>query len=217
LVNHIPFSDHGACLDPPTPDITGRTLEFLALLGFDRASFPVQRALSFIYEEQKACGAWEGRWGVNYLYGTWCVLTGLAAMGEDLQSLPIQKAVEWVLSVQNPDGGWGESCAGYLSDSFTPLPHSVPSQTAWAVMGLVAAGKAHSAAVARGIQFLLDRQNAHGCWDESEYTGTGFPGHFYIRYHGYRHYFPLLALGRYHQAVSPHLTVPNEKSQKSRK
>ncbi len=201
LVNHIPFSDHGACLDPPTPDITGRMLEFLCLLGFERQSVTVQRALRFIYEEQKPCGAWEGRWGVNYLYGTWCVLTGLLAIGEDPQNPRIREAVEWLLSVQNPDGGWGESCAGYLSDGFAPLPHSVPSQTAWALMGLIAAGETKHPAVALGIQFLIERQNAHGCWDEKEYTGTGFPGHFYIRYHGYRHYFPLLALGRYRQAL----------------
>lgn len=201
LVNRIPFSDHGACLDPPTPDITGRVLEFLALLDFDRDSLPVQRAIRFTYEEQKECGAWEGRWGVNYLYGTWCVLVGMAAIGEDLEDPRILKAKNWLLSVQNEDGGWGESCDGYASDSFTPLLRSVPSQTAWGLMGLVAAGEARSPAAARAAKFLMDKQNAHGCWDEKEFTGTGFPGHFYIRYHGYRHYFPLLALGRYRHAL----------------
>ncbi|HCU25557.1 MAG TPA: squalene--hopene cyclase [Deltaproteobacteria bacterium] len=203
-VNHIPFSDHGACLDPPTPDITGRMLEFLALIGTDRENSQVQRALRFIYREQTPCGAWEGRWGVNYLYGTWCVLQGLAAIGENLEDPRIAKARDWLIRAQNPDGGWGESCAGYLEDRFTPLPYSVPSQSAWAVMGLIAAGQAESSVVTRGIEFLLNRQNSHGCWDEAEYTGTGFPGHFYIRYHGYRHYFPLLALGKYRSIKSAH-------------
>ncbi|MFO1462163.1 MAG: squalene--hopene cyclase [bacterium] len=200
LVNKIPFSDHGACLDPPTPDITGRMLEFLALIGWDRESPVVQRALRFVYREQLECGAWEGRWGVNYLYGTWCVLTGLAAIGEDLKDPRIQKAVAFLKRAQLHDGGWGESCAGYAEDRFVPLTHSVPSQTAWALMGLIAAGEAASPLAERGLEFLLRRQNDHGCWDEREYTGTGFPGHFYIRYHGYRHYFPLLALGRYRAA-----------------
>ncbi|KAB2842456.1 squalene--hopene cyclase [bacterium] len=200
LVNKIPFSDHGACLDPPTPDITGRMLEFLALIGWDRDSSVVQRALKFVYREQLESGAWEGRWGVNYVYGTWCVLQGLAAIGEDLSDPRIQKAVTWLKRVQLHDGGWGESCAGYAEDRFVSLPYSVPSQTAWALMGLIAAGEADSPIVERGIEFLIRRQNDHGCWDEREYTGTGFPGHFYIRYHGYRHYFPLLALGRYRRA-----------------
>lgn len=201
LVNHIPFSDHGACLDPPTPDITGRVLEFLALMGYDLDSPLVHRAKRFIYDEQLPCGAWEGRWGVNYLYGTWCVLQGLAAIGEDLKDPRLLKAADWLKEAQLPDGGWGESCAGYLSDSFTPLPYSVPSQTAWALMGLAAMGEAHASAATRAVEFLLNRQNSHGCWEEQAYTGTGFPGHFYIRYHGYRHYFPLLALGKYRQAI----------------
>jgi len=199
LVNKIPFSDHGACLDPPTPDITGRMLEFLALIGWDRESPIVQRALKFVYQEQLECGAWEGRWGVNYLYGTWCVLQGLAAIGEDLQSPSVQRAIAFLKRAQLHDGGWGESCAGYAEDRFVTLTSSVPSQTAWALMGLIAAGEAESPLVTRGIEFLLRSQNFHGCWDEQEYTGTGFPGHFYIRYHGYRHYFPLLALGKYRQ------------------
>ena len=200
LINRIPFSDHGACLDPPTPDITGRMLEFLALIGFKKKSV-LSKALRFIYREQLDFGAWEGRWGVHFIYGTWCVLQGLAAIGEDLARPEIQRAVDWLLSVQNADGGWGESCDGYMKNNFVPLYSSVPSQTAWALMGLIAAGRADSLAVKRGIDFLIERQNVDGSWDEKEYTGTGFPGHFYIRYHGYRHYFPLLALGKYRQAV----------------
>jgi len=197
LVNHIPFSDHGACLDPPTADITGRVLEFLKLIDYDLNSALVQKAKRFLYDEQLPCGAWEGRWGVNYLYGTWCALQGLMAIGEDPNDPRIEKAKEWLLSVQNADGGWGESCAGYQSDSFSPLPHSVPSQSAWALMGLIACGRSTSPAVTRAVEYLIGCQNPHGCWDEREYTGTGFPGHFYIRYHGYRHYFPLLALGKF--------------------
>ncbi len=202
LVNRIPFSDHGACLDPPTPDITARIVEFLALIGFNLKDVRVERALKFLQKTQLPHGAWEGRWGVNYLYGTWCVLQGLGAAQKNLEDPSVRQAIAWLREVQNPDGGWGESCEGYLQGCFVPLSSSVPSQTAWAVMGLIAAGQAASPEVARGVEFLLSRQNAQGGWDEEEYTGTGFPGHFYIRYHGYRHYFPLLALGKYRKAIS---------------
>jgi squalene-hopene/tetraprenyl-beta-curcumene cyclase len=201
IVNRIPFSDHGACLDPPTPDITGRMLEFLALIGHDKNSSEVKRAIKFIYREQTASGAWGGRWGVNYLYGTWCALQGLAAIGEDTLDWRILKARDWLLEVQNIDGGWGESCEGYRRGEYVPLKKSVPSQTAWALMGLIAAEKVLSPAVTKGVEFLVRRQNPDGGWEEKEYTGTGFPGHFYIRYHGYRHYFPLLALGKYRKAI----------------
>lgn len=201
LVNRIPFSDHGACLDPPTADITGRVLEFLALVNYDRQSSIVQEALRFIYQEQLECGAWEGRWGVNYLYGTWCALQGLIAIGEDPKNPAIIKAIEWLLAQQNPDGGWGESCLGYAQKDYVPLSYSVPSQSAWALMALIDVGMADSVPVKRGIDYLISQQNEHGCWDEEAYTGTGFPGHFYIRYHGYRHYFPLFALGKYKNAL----------------
>jgi squalene-hopene/tetraprenyl-beta-curcumene cyclase len=201
LVNHIPFSDHGACLDPPTADITGRMLEFLAMIGYPKDDPVIQQALKFVYEKQEECGAWDGRWGVNYLYGTWCALQGLIAIGESPDHPAIVKATQWLLSQQNPDGGWGESCDGYLKNQYVHLDQSVPSQSAWAVMGLMAVGLAPSHEVRRGIEFLIGRQNEHGCWDEEEYSGTGFPGHFYIRYHGYRHYFPLMALGKYREEV----------------
>jgi squalene-hopene/tetraprenyl-beta-curcumene cyclase len=202
LVNRIPFSDHGACLDPPTPDITGRMLEFLALIQFDKNSPVIKKAIQFIYKTQTSFGAWEGRWGVDYLYGTWCVLQGLAAIGENHQDSQILQAKDWLVKTQLPDGGWGESCLSYQQKQFVPLSASVPSQTAWATMGLLAVGEVDSVSVSRGIEFLLDRQNSHGCWDEKEYTGTGFPGHFYIRYHGYRHYFPLLALGKFQKRLN---------------
>jgi squalene-hopene/tetraprenyl-beta-curcumene cyclase len=201
-VNRIPFSDHGACLDPPTPDITGRMLEFLALIGHPTQDPLVRKAVKFIYRTQLPCGAWEGRWGVNYLYGTWAVLKGLIAIGEQPDHPAVVNAVQWLEDQQNQDGGWGESCEGYLKKKFVRLYPSVPSQTAWALMGLIAAGRADSTTVTQGMEFLFKKQNRHGCWDEENYTGTGFPGHFYIRYHGYRHYFPLLALGEYRRAVA---------------
>lgn len=211
IVNQIPFSDHGACLDPPTADITGRMLEFLAMVGYSKENPAVQRALKFIYQEQDASGAWDGRWGVNYLYGTWCALQGLIAIGEDAEHPAIQRAMEWLLSQQNPDGGWGESCDGYFECRYVHLDRSVPSQSAWALMGLIAGGLADTEEVTRGIEYLLDCQNEHGCWDEEDFSGTGFPGHFYIRYHGYRHYFPPLALAKYRQAISQKQRRPLKK------
>ena len=196
-VNEIPFSDHGACLDPPTPDVTGRMLELLSLFGFKKADAAVKRALTFLGKTQEPNGAWRGRWGVNYIYGTWCVLQGLEAIGEEMNSPAARKAVEWLHSIQNKDGGWGESCLSDSRNEYVPLGHSVPSQTAWALMGLIAAGERDSAAVRKGVAWLVENQNEDGSWDEADFTGTGFPGHFYIRYHGYRYYFPLLALARY--------------------
>ncbi|MCB1215673.1 MAG: squalene--hopene cyclase, partial [Deltaproteobacteria bacterium] len=199
-LNSLPFSDHGACLDPPTPDITARVLEFLALIDYEKQDPALQRALQFLLKEQKTNGAWEGRWGVNYLYGTWCALQALGALGEGQEA--IEKAVAWLESVQNQDGGWGESCAGYLEERYVPLGKSVPSQTAWAVMGLLSVRGPEHASTQRGLEYLMRTQNQDGSWEESAYTGTGFPGHFYIRYHGYRHYFPLMALGKFKALVS---------------
>lgn len=201
-VNKIPFSDHGACLDPPAPDITGRMIELLSFHGFTKEDNPVARALRLIERHQEDSGAWRGRWGVNYIYGTWCVLQGLAAISEGgwTRTGPgIRKAVRWLESIQNKDGGWGESCLSDTENRYVPLGQSVPSQTAWAVLGLMAAGQRASVPVRRGIDWLISHQREDGGWDEPFYTGTGFPGHFYIRYHGYRYYFPLLALGRYQQ------------------
>lgn len=196
-VNKIPFSDHGACQDPPTPDITGRILELMALIGHSKDYPPCEKGIKFILKRQESNGSWEGRWGVNYIYGTWCVLQGLAQIGISTNDSSIRKAVKWLKSVQNKDGGWSESCESYNKKKFVPFEYSTASQTAWAVMALIAAGENDSSEVHRGIEYLLSKQNPHGGWDEEAYTGTGFPGHFYIRYHGYRHYFPLLALARF--------------------
>lgn len=202
LVNKIPFSDHGACLDPSSPDITGRVLELLSLFGYQKDDRIVRRALRYLKRHQERNGSWFGRWGVNYIYGTWAVLTGFAAIGEDLQSKSVAKAVDFLRRVQRVDGGFGESPESYTLRKYVPYgDSSVPSQTGWALMGLVAAGWARGAEAQHAADWLIQHQKADGTWDEPQFTGTGFPGHFYIRYHGYRHYFPLLALGRYRKAL----------------
>lgn len=201
ILNRIPFADHGACLDPPSPDITGRMLELLGKLGYRDHFRPVREALHFLEKNQEKDGSWWGRWGVDYLYGTWCVLQGLKSIGYDLNSPRVTAALDWLESIQNQDGGFGEDCRSYVDKKFVPLGSSVPSQTAWALMGLIAGGRGNSNAAHRAAEFLLSRQNSLGVWDEEEFTGTGFPGHFYIRYHGYRHYFPLLALAKYEKVT----------------
>ncbi len=201
LVNRIPFSDHGACLDPSSPDITGRALELLAGRGMTMNDVPVKRAVEFILRTQEPFGGWFARWGINYIYGTWCVLTGLAELGWSPAGREVKKAVHWLKQIQNEDGGFGESPQSYPVGTYIRWKESVPTQTAWALMALVAAGEVRSEAAGRAARFLMDRINGRGTWDEGCYTGTGFPGHFYIRYHGYRHFFPLLALARYSRSL----------------
>ncbi len=201
LVNRIPFSDHKACLDPSSPDITGRMVEFLIKRNFSQAHPVIKKALKYIWRMQEDFGGWLARWGINYIYGTWCVLSALASMGIGTSDPRVARAVEWLISVQRPDGGFSEAPNTY--DPKEPFSHysvSVPSQTAWALMGLVGGGATHSKAATRAALYLLNNRNESGSWDEMHYTGTGFPLHFYIRYHGYRHYFPLLALARYFHA-----------------
>lgn len=201
-VNRIPFSDHKACLDPPTADITARVMEALVIFGYPMDTPVMRRALAFVKAEQTSFGAWPGRWGVHYLYGTWCVLQGLASAGISPQEPFMQRGIQWLLSVQNADGGWSESCESYDRDAFVPLATSTASQTAWAVLALTTCGLADTEQCRRGVEFLMKTQNAEGGWDEQAFTGTGFPKYFYMRYHGYRHYFPLLALGKYKQKSS---------------
>jgi squalene-hopene/tetraprenyl-beta-curcumene cyclase len=197
-LNNIPFADHGALVDPGTADLTARAIETLAMLGYDSSFPPIARALDFLRREQVECGAWYGRWGVNYLYGTWSVLSAVGVLGGEDRNKPyIRKAVEWLKSVQNADGGWGETCSSYDDAVLKGRGVSTPSQTAWAVLGLMAVGEVHSTEVRRGIEYLLSQQNERGEWNEEEYTGTGFPRVFYLRYHGYAKYFPLWALGNY--------------------
>jgi squalene-hopene/tetraprenyl-beta-curcumene cyclase len=197
VFQHIPFADHNAMLDPATVDITGRMLEMFATYGYDKNHRAIKKALKFIRDQQEPDGSWFGRWGVNYIYGTALVLRGLEAMGIDHHEPYIQQAAEWLRMVQNPDGGWGETCGSYDDPATRGVGPSTPSQTAWAVMGLLAANDTRSESVAKGIAYLLNRQRKDGSWDEPWYTGTGFPRVFYLMYHLYRQYFPLIALTTY--------------------
>ncbi|HEY7491152.1 MAG TPA: squalene--hopene cyclase [Candidatus Tectomicrobia bacterium] len=203
LLNKIPFADLESMLDPSTSDVTGRALELLGLIGFPRTHSIVGRAIRFIQQQQEADGAWYGRWGVNYIYGTCHVLGGLRAVAEDMRQPYVQQAVQWLMAHQNADGGWGESCASYEDPvTYRGMGVSTASQTAWALMGLLAAGEARHTAVARGVDFLLRTQTAAGTWYEPEFTGTGFPKYFFIKYHMYQHYFPLMALARYRSSMA---------------
>ena len=196
-LNNIPFADHGALLDPSTEDLAGRCIEMLSMLGYDRSFPPIARALDYLKSAQTESGAWYGRWGVNYIYGTWAVLVGLGALGEDPRQPYIRKAIAWLKSAQNSDGGWGESCDSYDDPDLIGNGDSTASQTAWALLGLMAVGEVHSEEVERGIHYLTRNYEGQGGWKEAPYTGTGFPRVFYLRYHGYSHYFPLWALGVY--------------------
>jgi squalene-hopene/tetraprenyl-beta-curcumene cyclase len=204
ILTHVPFADHNAMLDPTCADITGRTLEALAANGLDREHAACKRAIDYLIRTQLSDGSWYGRWGVAYVYGTCFALRGLRAMGEDDHEPWIQRANEWLRSIQNSDGGWGESCASYDNDIYTPA-ESTPSQTAWALMGLMAGGDTRSSSVLDGISYLVESQNPDGAWSEELATGTGFPKVFYLNYHYYRLYFPLLALATYAklQAAEP--------------
>jgi squalene-hopene/tetraprenyl-beta-curcumene cyclase len=196
-LNNIPFADHGALLDPSTPDLTARCVELLSMLGYGRDFPPIARALYFLRKNQEETGAWYGRWGVNYIYGTWSVIMGLRQVGEDMSLPYVRKAIEWLKSCQNKDGGWGETCDSYNAPYLAAKGDSTASQTAWALLGLMAAGEVESSAVQKGVNYLLSTQNAQGGWDERLFTGTGFPRVFYLHYHGYSLYFPLWALGVY--------------------
>src|SRR5438034_607550 len=197
FLNRIPFADLEAMVDPPTEDVTGRLLSLMGARGYGPDFGRARRALEFVRRTQRPDGLWWGRWGVNFIYATWSVLDGLAAIGEDLRAPWVRRAVEWLRARQNADGGWGETVASYDDESLAGKGESTASQTAWALLGLMAADGIASPAVQRGIDYLVRTQGAEGTWCERLFTGTGFPRHFYLRYHLYRHYFPLMALGRY--------------------
>jgi squalene-hopene/tetraprenyl-beta-curcumene cyclase len=198
-LNNIPFSDHGALLDPPTVDVSARCLSMLAQLGETSAnSEPARRALDFIVRDQERDGSWYGRWGMNYVYGTWSALCALNAAGVASTDSRMKRGADWLIGVQNADGGWGEDGDSYKLDyRGYEQAASTASQTAWALLGLMAAGRIDDPAVKRGIDWLLRTQKDHGLWDETRFTATGFPRVFYLRYHGYRKFFPLWALARY--------------------
>jgi len=192
----VPFADHNAMLDPTCPDITGRVMEGLVAQGVPQSHPAIQRGAEYLRRTQEADGSWYGRWGVDYIYGTFLALRGLRAAGENNREAHILRAGEWLRAIQNADGGWGESCGSYDMHSYVPA-HSTPSQTAWAVLGLLASGDTHSESVRKGIEYLIDTQKPDGTWDEDLATGTGFPGVFYLSYHLYRNSFPTLALAAF--------------------
>ena len=226
-VTKIPFADFGEVLDPPSADITAHMLEMYGILGYSRWHPAVRRGLHYLWQQQEPDGSWFGRWGVNYLYGTGAALPALEAIGVDMTQPAVRKAVQWLVETQNPDGGWGETCESYVDPTLSGQGDSTASQTAWALIALIAAGEAVGEPVTRGIEFLVATQQADGTWDEPQFTGTGFPGYghgdrptkkgapadslqgaemgaaFMINYHLYRNYFPLWALGRYLSAVAP--------------
>ena len=222
LIAKIPFADFGEALDPPSVDVTAHILEMLGQLGYDAGHPAIGRALDYVLSEQEEDGAWFGRWGVNYVYGTGAVLPALEALGMDMDAAWVRDAVRWVIEHQNEDGGWGESCASYVDPDFRGRGPSTASQTAWALLSLLSAGEADNEATDRGVGYLLRTQQSDGSWDEPYFTGTGFPGYgigrrldryltpgdegyqgtelpagFMINYHMYRNYWPLTALGRY--------------------
>jgi squalene-hopene/tetraprenyl-beta-curcumene cyclase len=217
----VPFADHNAMIDPSTPDITARVLEALADWDYTLGHTVVDRAVNYIRQTQESDGSWFGRWGVNHIYGTWQVLVGLARIGYPLQDPMMQRGADWLESVQQANGGWGESPASYDDPTWRGKGPVTASQTAWALLGLMAAGRTASSSVQRGVQYLVGTQSEAGTWDEAEFTGTGFPRVFYLRYHMYPHYFPMLALGTYarsawgkdwNQLAQPHRLVwPQEK------
>ncbi|MFT3976547.1 MAG: squalene--hopene cyclase [Sphingomonas bacterium] len=197
-LNNLPFADHGALLDPPTADVSARCVSMLAQIGERRDSPRMAAGLEYLRREQEPDGSWFGRWGVNYIYGTWSVLCALNAAGLEPDEPMVARAAEWLKAIQNPDGGWGEDCNSYDLNrtGHTPAP-STASQTAWALLGLMAAQEVDSEAVRRGVEWLARHQDADGLWGQEHYTGGGFPRVFYLRYHGYPKYFPLWAMARY--------------------
>ncbi|MEM9704376.1 MAG: prenyltransferase/squalene oxidase repeat-containing protein, partial [Planctomycetota bacterium] len=201
LFCRVPFADHNAMIDPSTADLTARMLELFGLLGIPADKPFMKRAIDHVNDAQESDGSWYGRWGVNYLYGTWQGLLGLAALGVRPEDARVRNAVRWLKAVQQPCGGFGESAASYDDASRKGRGEPTASQTAWALMALVAAGDARTPAARRAAAWLRDRQNPDGAWTEPQFTGTGFPSVFYLRYHLYRLSFPLMALSRWERAA----------------
>jgi squalene-hopene/tetraprenyl-beta-curcumene cyclase len=200
---HVPFADHNAMIDPSSPDLAARILESLAGMDKRVGDAAVDRGIAYLRRSQEADGSWFGRWGVNYTYGTWQALMGLTAVGVPHDDSAIVAGVQWLVAHQQSCGGWGESADSYADPSLRGQGPETASQTAWALLGLTAAGRHDHPAAARAVHYLLSHQNADGTWDETEFTGTGFPRVFYLRYHYYRIYFPLMALSRWARAINP--------------
>jgi squalene-hopene/tetraprenyl-beta-curcumene cyclase len=201
ILTRVPFADHNAMLDPSCPDISARALEALGHYGYRPGSQAIDRAIRFLEKTQDPRGCWIGRWGVNYIYGTWQVLTGLGSIGFDMNHSMVRRAVDWLKRVQQPGGGWGESCRSYDEPALAGQGTPTASQSAWALMALIAAGETQTDAVQTGIDYLVSTQDYDGSWREDHFTGTGFPKVFYLKYHLYSVYFPLLALRRYQTAL----------------
>ncbi|HEY5049280.1 MAG TPA: prenyltransferase/squalene oxidase repeat-containing protein, partial [Acidothermaceae bacterium] len=195
LINKLPFCDFGAVIDPPSADVTAHVVEMLGHSGMAQTE-AARRGVRWLLDAQEEDGSWFGRWGANYVYGTGAVLPALAAVGADRDSIPVRRAVHWLEKHQNPDGGWGEDLRSYTDAEWRGKGESTPSQTAWALLGLLAVDPGNDAVI-RGVDWLVRTQRSDGGWDEDLYTGTGFPGDFYINYEMYRVVFPLSALGRY--------------------
>jgi len=196
-LNHIPFADHGALLDPPTADVTARCVGMLAQLDAEKYTREITRGVEYLKADQEENGSWFGRWGTNYVYGTWSVLCALNAAGEDMNAPYIRTAVDWLKAQQSEDGGWGEDGSTYWEETKEVVKASTASQTSWAILGLMAAGEADSESVERGVKFLIEYPRNGSTWEEPWYTAVGFPKVFYLKYHGYSVYFPLWALSRY--------------------
>ncbi|HUI60936.1 MAG TPA: squalene--hopene cyclase, partial [Steroidobacteraceae bacterium] len=203
-LNQIPFADHGALLDPPTSDVTARVVTAMAVVDRAEHRQALQRAIAFLRREQTAEGAWFGRWGTNFIYGTWSVLAAFGQAGIGPEDEAVRRAVSWLMSRQNPDGGWGESNDTYLRARPGERAASTPHQTAWALLALLAAGEASSVAARAGIQYLMQTQQSNGLWSDPHFTAPGFPRVFYLRYHGYCAYFPLWALAAYRNLGGAH-------------
>jgi squalene-hopene/tetraprenyl-beta-curcumene cyclase len=210
ILSHVPFADHNAMLDPSCSDITGRVLEALIQCGLKPSHPAVRRGVDYLLQAQESDGSWYGRWGVNYIYGTFLALRGLRAAGLSEHEPSIQRGLEFIRAYQNHDGGWGESCASYDESRFVPNP-STPSQTAWAILALLAGGDLRSESLYNGVEYLTSSQRADGTWNEEYCTGTGFPKVFYLSYTGYRNTFPLLALSTF-----MNFTIPLRRDQKAR-
>ena len=195
-MTQFPVCDFGETIDWPTEDVTAHIIEALAAAGVPGSHPAVRRAVAYLLREQRPDGSWWGRWGVNHVYGTGAVLPALRAVGEDMTAPHVRRAVDWLASRQNPDGGWGERIDSYWDPAWIGRGESTASQTAWALLALLAVDRDHPA-VAGGVRWLTEQQSPNGEWREDAFTGTGFPGDFMIKYHYYRLYFPLTALGRY--------------------